>query len=113
MPTLPFDPKLIVTTDTIPGYEIVASLGVAEGYQPYNFPTLALSRDAQHQNFAAMLSGATLDMMENAQRHDGQAIVGMRYVWLGEAGLLVYGTAVTIRPNDPAAIRVWGPSIRQ
>jgi uncharacterized protein YbjQ (UPF0145 family) len=108
-PRLPFDPKLIVTTDTIPGYEIVASLGVAEGYGTYLYP--ALTEAGRRQSLDELIRSATLDLMNNALAHDAQGIVGMRYLALPDGGLLMYGTAVTIRAAEP--IRVWGPSIRQ
>lgn len=111
MTSWPIDPKLIVTTDTIPGYHVIAALGVAEGYALRIFPVLTLT--GQRDVFNALMSEATLDMMRSARDHDAQGIVGLRYVALTEGGLMVYGTAVSIRRVDQTSISVSGPSIRQ
>ena len=92
---LPFDPKLIVTTESIPGYEVVSSLGVAEGYGLTLYP--ALTADGRRDRFNELLSEATLDMMNRASAQGAQALVGLRYVTLNDGGLMVYATAVTIR----------------
>ncbi len=111
MTSWPIDPKLIVTTDTLPGYEIVAALGVAEGYALRLYP--AMTAAGQRDSFTALLSEATLDMMRGARDHDAHAIIGLRYVALGDGGLMVYGTSVSIRRVDQTPISVSGPSIRQ
>ena len=93
--SLPFDPKLIATTETLPGYQIVQALGVAEGFSPYTSP--ALTVDGRRASFNDLLSDATLDMMHKAAAQGAQAIVGLRYVAIDGGAMLVYGTAVTIR----------------
>ena len=96
--TLPFDPKMIATTNMLAGYEVVRSLGVVEGMALMVFG--GLGPDMRALMFKDVLREAYLDMMRTAARQGAQAIVGLRYVLDSESVVMVYGTAVLVRAVD-------------
>jgi len=93
-PALPFDPKLIVTTDTLPGYHIVRSLGTVEGIGV--FLNTGFTVEGQKDRINEILREAYFDMISRAGEQGAQAIVGLRYVFHSNH-IVVYGTAVTVQ----------------
>ena len=97
MPT-PIDCTLVATTDQIPGYEIVRSLGVVEGLGICIF-TGFLPGD-QQSILVDTMREAFLDMLNKAAAQGANAIVGLRYTTPSsdrERIVLVYGTAVVVK----------------
>jgi uncharacterized protein YbjQ (UPF0145 family) len=92
--SIPIDPKLVVTTDTLPGYEIVRSLGTAEGIGI--LIATGFTIQGQKERLFDVMRDAYLDMMTRAREQGAQAIVGTRYVFHANH-VMVYGTAVTIQ----------------
>ena len=92
--SLPIDPTMISTTDSIAGYRIKCTLGVAEGFflTPFSGFTLSGKRDI----LKASLREAILDMLDCAGKQGANAIIGVRYQPPsgGDQGFIVYGTAV-------------------
>ncbi|SNT26862.1 Uncharacterized conserved protein YbjQ, UPF0145 family [Granulicella rosea] len=96
---LPINPALVVTTDALPGYRIVRSLGTAEGVAVSVFTGMfaggqsAIVFDSMRQAF--------LDMLGRAGAQGANAIVGMRYTMPSgdeERIVIAYGTAVVVEP---------------
>lgn len=107
-------PMLVVTTDDIPGHEIVRVLGEVIGAtgrhrNPYADNVLTLRDGSANPRLSRHLEGhrreAVDDMVEQARKLGANAVVGMRFdhreisqAW-GE--MCAYGTAVLVAP-DPA-----------
>ena len=102
---------IIVTTDTIPGYTITKTLGVARGNtiraKHIGKDILAGLRmliGGEIKEYTEMLTearNAALQRMEwDAQNQGADAVVNVRFVtsqvMAGAAELLAYGTAVTL-----------------
>ena len=102
---------ILVTTDTIPGKEIVDSLGIVKGEivqsKHIGKDFLAGMRNivgGEVRGYTEMIaearSIATERMISEAQKIGADAIIGIRYssstVTQGAAEILVYGTAVKI-----------------
>lgn len=93
---IPIDAKLIVTTDAVPGYQIVRSLGTVEGIGV--FVGNGFTIEGQKDRINDVLRDAYLDMISKAGEQGAQAIVGLRYVFHSNH-IMVYGTAVMIQRN--------------
>ncbi len=96
MSIFPIDPAMIVTTDELPGYRIVKSLGVAEGISAPFFP--GLSPSVKEGILTETLREAFLDMLNKAAAQRAHAIVGLRYTAPSSGIILAYGTAVQVEP---------------
>ena len=100
---------LIVTTETVPGYRVVALLGqvfgvTARTHNPYNEGVSALRggvppRQAQ-QRLAHWRDEAIAEMAAAARARGANAVIGMRFdnreVTSSWAEICAYGTAVLI-----------------
>ena len=85
---------MVATTDTLPGYEIIKSLGVVEGITTSPLIGAFFERNL----LVNIMREAYLDMLTTATAHGANAIVGLRYsVMLQEHLVLVYGTAVKVK----------------
>ena len=125
-PTAPFlpspenrpDTMIIVTTDSIPGYRIKETLGIARGNtiraKHIGKDILAGLRmliGGEIKEYTEMLTearNAALQRMEwDAQNQGADAIVNVRFmtsqVMAGAAELLAYGTAVTLEKVNSAS----------
>jgi uncharacterized protein YbjQ (UPF0145 family) len=94
---LPLNPAMVATTEMLPGYEIVRSLGVVEGISTSLFNGLM---KGVRSVLVDSMREAYLDMLQQAASHGAQAIVGVRYAApMGdvERVVMVYGTAVTVK----------------
>ncbi len=103
---------IIATTDTLPGYEIVETLGIVMGNTVHSkhlgkdiaaaFKTLA---GGEIKSYTEMLTEARniaiKRMIAEAEKIGADAIIGMRLgsasVMSGAAEVIAYGTAVKIR----------------
>jgi uncharacterized protein YbjQ (UPF0145 family) len=95
---LPIQPKMVATTDQLPGYEIVRSLGVAEGLG-LSIVTGFLTA-GQVGVLTDTMREAFLDMLTKAAAQGANAIVGLRYSTPAsgqERIILAYGTAVVVK----------------
>jgi uncharacterized protein YbjQ (UPF0145 family) len=105
---------ILVNTDTIPGYRIVSSLGIARGstirakHIGKDFmAALRLLVGGEIKEYTEMLVEArneSLRRMEaDAERLGANAVINVRFVtsqvMSGAAELLAYGTAVCVEPE--------------
>jgi len=103
------DPKLVTTAFTIDGYRIVRNLGVVRGITVRSRSIIGNIGAGIQTLFGGNISllqelcerarqEAFTIMMQHAQEHGANAIVGMRYdaneVMSGVTEVLAYGTAV-------------------
>lgn len=103
---------IIVNTETIPGYEIIETLGIVRGntVRARNigrdiFAGLKNIVGGEISEYTDLLSNARNDSMarmeEEAKRLGADAIVNIRFatsnIMQGTSEILVYGTAVKIR----------------
>lgn len=95
--TLPIDPAMVSTTDTLAGYRITQSFGVAEGFAVVLYP--AITASGQKEALAATVREAFLDLIQCAAAQGANAIVCLRYhqpsgsETIGRS-IIAYGTAV-------------------
>jgi uncharacterized protein YbjQ (UPF0145 family) len=105
------DPKLVTTAFTIDGYRIVRNLGVVRGITVRSRSIVGNIGAGIQTLFGGNISllqelcekarqEAFAIMMQHAQEHGANAIVGMRYdaneVMSGVTEVLAYGTAVVV-----------------
>jgi uncharacterized protein YbjQ (UPF0145 family) len=94
---LPIDPAMVSTTDTIAGYRIAQTFGVAEGFAVVLYP--AITPNGQKEALVATVREAFLDLIRCAAAQGANAIVGLRYhqpsgsETIGR-NIIAYGTAV-------------------
>ncbi|MEM9010287.1 MAG: YbjQ family protein [Pseudomonadota bacterium] len=103
----------VATSDTLPGYEIERSLGIARGTvvrtRHVGADITAALRNivgGEVPEYTKMMAGAreqAMDrMIEQAREMGADGIVAMRFasatVMQGSSEILAYGTAVTLRP---------------
>lgn len=94
---LPIDPAMVSTSDQLPGYSIVRSLGVAEGFGVSVFT--GVFSGGQKGILLETMQEAFLEMLTSAAAHGANAIVGLRYTLPSsdqERIVLAYGTAVKV-----------------
>ncbi len=106
---------LMATTDTLSGYEMVASLGLVKGSAVMSknigqdfLAGLQTIVGGEIHGYQAMLEEsrelAEKRMIEEAVRKGANAIVGIRYasssVMQGAAEMMVYGTAVSVKERE-------------
>ena len=105
---------IIVTTDSIPGYEIIEVIGLVRGN---TIRARAIGKDimaglknligGEIHEYTKMIAESreqSLDrMVDEAKEKNANAIIGVRFttssVMQGAAELFAYGTAVKIRKN--------------
>jgi uncharacterized protein YbjQ (UPF0145 family) len=105
------DPKLVTTAFTIDGYRIARNLGVVRGITVRSRSIVGNIGAGIQTLFGGNISllqelcekarqEAFAIMMQHAQEHGANAIVGMRYdaneVMSGVTEVLAYGTAVVV-----------------
>ena len=105
------DPKLVTTAFTLDGYRIVKTLGVVRGITVRSRSIIGNIGAGIQTIFGGNISllqelcertrqEAFVIMMQHAQDHGANAIVGMRYdaneVMSGVTEVLAYGTAVVV-----------------
>ncbi len=105
------DPKLVTTAFTIDGFRIVRNLGVVRGITVRSRSIIGNIGAGIQTLFGGNISilqelcekarqEAFSIMMQHAQEHGANAIVGMRYdandVMSGVTEVLAYGTAVVV-----------------
>lgn len=103
---------LTVTTETVPGFEIVEALGVVRGNVVRTkhvgtdiVASLQTLVGGEVQGYTAMIAGAreqaVARMEEDARRMGADAVVGLRFstsmVMRGASEMLAVGTAVRLR----------------
>jgi uncharacterized protein YbjQ (UPF0145 family) len=96
--SLPVDPKLVVTTDEIPGYTITKAFGIAEGLGISIYT--GMFPGGQKSVLTDTMREAYFDMLTKAAGQGANAIVGVRYATPSsdnERIVLVYGTAVAVQ----------------
>jgi uncharacterized protein YbjQ (UPF0145 family) len=94
------DSSMVCTTDELPGYRIIQSLGVAEGFAITFYAGFTLS--GQKEALIGTLRDAIIDMLATAAAQGANAIVGLRYNQpssQGERVAMAYGTAVKVEKN--------------
>jgi len=105
------DPKLVTTAFSIDGYKIVKNLGVVRGITVRSRSIIGNIGAGIQTLFGGNISilqelcertrqDAFIIMMQHAQEHGANAVVGMRYdaneVMSGVTEVLAYGTAVVV-----------------
>lgn len=100
--------SMISTGDSMPGYEIEASLGIVEGLSERSFPAVGIGG-------VGVFKGGDLDkLFEEAKRQaahqagqlGANAIIAFRYAVMGrevEKSVLAYGTAVKCRRRQTSS----------
>jgi len=105
---------LVVTTDSVPGYEVHDVIGevvgvTARSHNPFVEGIKSLNKGRLNPEMMKILAGsrqeAVADMIEAARRRGANAVVGMRFdhrtvspVW---TEICAYGTAVLVRATTP------------
>jgi len=105
---------LVVTTDSVPGYEVHDVIGevvgvTARSHNPFVEGIKSLNKGRLNPEMMKILAGSRLeavaDMIEAARRKGANAVVGMRFdhrtvspVW---TEICAYGTAVLVRETTP------------
>ena len=108
------DNKLVTTALTLPGYEIVRSLGIVRGITVRsrsivgNFigglQTLFGGNISVYTNLCEQARSEAYDLMcQHARQHGANAIISVRYdateLMAGLTEVLCYGTAVVVEPR--------------
>lgn len=96
---------LIVTTETIPGYEIAAVAGLVDvqGYAPGAQSAFRASEERAR---------ALEKIVSEAKELGANAIVGLRVETVPDLGVFAYGTAVWIAPLTVAATEQYEAMVR-
>jgi uncharacterized protein YbjQ (UPF0145 family) len=107
---------LVVTTDSVPGFEIRTVFGEVVGitartFNPYIEGVKSLNGRLNPELLRLLTlirQEAVSHMVEAAKRHGANAIVGMRYDVRGVTAawneVCAYGTAVLLVPTDQVAV---------
>lgn len=108
------DNKLVTTALTLPGYEVVRSLGIVRGFTVRsrsivgNFigglQTLFGGNISVYTNLCEQARSEAYDLMcQHARQHGANAIIMVRYdateLMAGLTEVLCYGTAVVVEPR--------------
>jgi uncharacterized protein YbjQ (UPF0145 family) len=108
---------LIVTTETVPGYQVVELFGqvfglTARTHNPYNEGVKALSGGPNPQILRALghwRDEAIAEMAKAARTRGANAVIGMRFdnreISSSWAEICAYGTAVRVEATKPASRR--------
>jgi uncharacterized protein YbjQ (UPF0145 family) len=115
------DNKLVTTAPTLPGYEIVRSLGIVRGITVRsrsivgNFigglQTLFGGNISVYKHLCEQARSEAYDLMcQHARQHGANAIISVRYdateLMAGLTEVLCYGTAVFVEPRADCGIGV-------
>ena len=115
------DNKLVTTALTLPGYEIVRSLGIVRGITVRsrsivgNFigglQTIFGGNISVYTHLCEQARSEAYDLMcQHARQHGANAIISVRYdateLMAGLTEVLCYGTAVFVEPSADCGIRV-------
>ena len=95
--SLPIDPALVATTDELPGYRILQSFGLAEGFSVASYSGFTIK--GQKDVLKDTLREAFVEMVACAALRGANAVVGLRYAHppgQGERVVIAYGTSVKV-----------------
>ena len=119
------DNKLVTTALTLPGYEVVRSLGIVRGITVRsrsivgNFigglQTLFGGNISVYTNLCEQARSEAYDLMcQHARQHGANAIIMVRYdateLMAGLTEVLCYGTAVVVEPRTGGGDGVTAPA---
>ena len=119
------DNKLVTTALTLPGYEVVRSLGIVRGITVRsrsivgNFigglQTLFGGNISVYTNLCEQARSEAYDLMcQHARQHGANAIISVRYdateLMAGLTEVLCYGTAVVVEPRTGGGDGVTAPA---
>jgi uncharacterized protein YbjQ (UPF0145 family) len=109
----PFGSMLVVTTETVPGFEVTYVIGEvcgvsAQGRNAYTAGIKELSGVANprmNEQLAHARDEAITEMIRAARRRGANAVIGMRFdnrdITSGWAEICAYGTAVRVERIQP------------
>ena len=97
--------SMMTCANSLPGYEITAVLGVAEGIIEKSFPILEIGNVglARGGGLQELLEDAKSALARVAGEMGADAIIGLRYQIMGrqvEKSALAYGTAVKCKKTE-------------